>query len=183
MGKLPRTNWEYKNLVSMIVMRDPLERFLAEGKCGGFHSNKKTPLSINGDPTNETQAQYWEYANSGCADNYALRVLANESHCVNGANTTIDCLESAKDLLRRFTFILDQSCLSDAMVEMGKYLHLNITEQDFESRLHHKHPPTVRERLGNDTLYEYLQDRFRRDIALYEWSKTQSVVQCDKLSQ
>ena len=33
-GNLHKTNWEDKDLVSMIVMRDPLERFLAGGKCG-----------------------------------------------------------------------------------------------------------------------------------------------------
>eukprot|EP00984_Skeletonema_dohrnii_P031813 scaffold24819_cov72-Skeletonema_dohrnii-CCMP3373.AAC.1 len=35
-------------------------------------------LGIPGDPSNETQDLYWEYANSGCADNYALRVLTRE---------------------------------------------------------------------------------------------------------
>jgi len=69
---LHQTNWEYENLVSMIVMRNPLERFLAGGKCGGFQTK------IPKDPRNETQDMYWEYANSGCTDNYALRVLTWE---------------------------------------------------------------------------------------------------------
>eukprot|EP00985_Skeletonema_marinoi_P034738 scaffold44694_cov248-Skeletonema_marinoi.AAC.3 len=42
------------------------------GKCGGFQTK------IPDDPSNETQDLYWEYANSGCADNYALRVLTRE---------------------------------------------------------------------------------------------------------
>lgn len=71
---LHQTNWEYEGLVSMIVMRDPLERFLSRGKCGDFHGTL-----ASGDPTNETQALYWEYANSDCADNYALRVLTENS--------------------------------------------------------------------------------------------------------
>jgi hypothetical protein len=71
---LHQTNWEYEGLVSMIVMRDPLERFLSRGKCGDFHGTL-----TSGDPTNETQALYWEYANSDCADNYALRVLTENS--------------------------------------------------------------------------------------------------------
>ena len=54
-------------------MRDPLERFLSGGKCGGFQTR------IPNDPTEDTQDVYWEYANSGCADNYALRVLTKES--------------------------------------------------------------------------------------------------------
>jgi len=69
---LHHTNWEYENLVSMIVMRNPMERFLAGGKCGGFQTK------IPDDPSNETQDLYWEYANSGCADNYALKVLTRE---------------------------------------------------------------------------------------------------------
>ena len=76
-GNLHTTNWEYENLVSMIVMRDPLERFLSGGKCSKFHG------SLLDDPTEDTQDLYWEYANSDCADNYALRVLTNES--VSGA--------------------------------------------------------------------------------------------------
>ena len=179
-GHLNRTNWEYDDLVSMIVMRDPLERFLAGGRCGSFHEGHGV-TSISGDPTNETQALYWEYANSQCTDNYALRVLANDAHCVDGSRTSLSCLNGAKTLLSRFTFILDQACLSDSMVALGEALKLNITETDFEhSGLHKKHPPTVRERLKNDTLYEFLQHRFRRDIELYQWSKAKSIVQCDQ---
>jgi len=170
---LHQTNWEYENLVSMIVMRNPLERFLAGGKCGGFQ--KKIP----DDPSNETQDTYWEYANSECADNYALRVLTREP-CVQGANTSSECLQGAKDLLNRITFILDQSCLNESVEAFGSALHLNFTKDGFESRLHHWHANlSVRDRFGNDTLYEYVQTRFRRDIELYEWSKNRSIVLCN----
>ena len=64
------------------------------------------------------------------------------------------------------------------MIAMGKVLNLNITEKDFDKHFHHVHVGSVRERLNNDTLYEYLQQRFRRDIELYEWSKNQSIIQC-----
>lgn len=63
---------------------------------------------------------------------------------------------------------------------LGDALNLTITKEGFESRLHHEHPPT-RDRLGNDTLYEYVKRRFRRDIELYEWSKERSIVVCDVL--
>lgn len=172
-SKLHNTNWEYDNLVSMIVMRDPLGRFLSGGRCGEMNK-----AFNSGDPTNETQALFWEYANAKCADNYALRVLADNDHCVNGTDTSKACLEGAKRLLRRFTFIIDQSCLAESMVALGDKLHLNIT---VDNMVHHnKHPVTIRERLKNDTLYEFLQHRFRRDIELYEWSKKRSIVQCDK---
>lgn len=160
-------------------MRDPLGRFLSGGRCGEFHA--KHAKAINGDPTNDTQALFWEYANAKCSDNYALRVLADNDHCVNGADTSLACLEGAKRLLKRFTIIIDQSCLAESMVALGHKLHLNITADDFETKLHHKHPVTIRERLKNDTLYDFLQHRFRRDIELYEWSKKRSIVQCDKI--
>jgi len=51
-------DWDYENLVSVIPMRHPLDRFLAGGKCGKFHS------SIHSDPNPENQGEYWEYANS-----------------------------------------------------------------------------------------------------------------------
>ena len=53
-------DFEYPNLVSMIVMRDPLERFLAGGKCGKFHANKIHALG--GDPSPSNQDNYWLYA-------------------------------------------------------------------------------------------------------------------------
>ena len=55
-------DFEYPNLVSMIVMRDPLERFLAGGKCGKFHENKKTPYALKEDPSPSNQDNYWLYA-------------------------------------------------------------------------------------------------------------------------
>jgi hypothetical protein len=108
-GNLHNANWEYENLVSMIVMRNPLDRFLAGGKCGRFHNsviNEADP-----EPSEEVQRLFWEYANDGCADNYALRVLANTAQC-SKRNMNV-CFESAKSLLRRFTFILDEDCLDE----------------------------------------------------------------------
>lgn len=174
-----RTFWEYENLVSMIVMRDPIERFLASGKCGEFHEGKTN--GITADPTNETQALYWKYANSKCADNYALNVLTEDPSCVDGGDTSVDCLESAKALLRRFTFIVDQHCLDDSMVALGLELNLNITKNELDRRKHKVHPTDMSERIGNETLHEFLRHRFRRDIELYEWSKERSIVQCDRI--
>ncbi len=106
--------------------------------------------------------------------------MLNSQNCAQGEDTPIACLESAKNLLNRFTFILDRSCLADSMVAMGDALNLTITKESFESGLHGKHA-SPRDRLGNDTLYEYVKRRFRRDIELYEWSKERSIVVCDDL--
>ena len=156
----------------------------AGGKCGEFHELRHGPNAISEDPTNATQAVYWIYANSDCADNYALRELTEDPTCIHGTHTSLACLESAKTLLRRFTFIVDQACLNDSLIALGGVLKLNITQETFRqsNRLHHNHPVSIRERLQNDTLYDFLKQRFRRDIELYEWSKTRSIVQCSNLS-
>lgn len=149
------------------------------GKCGPFHVGKAKALG-DIDPGNDTLGYWWEYANSKCTDNFALRILTDEECVINGAETNETCVDSAKALLKRFTFILDQACLNESIIAMGKVLKLNITEKDFEDKhFHHVHVASVRERLNNDTLYEYLQQRFRRDIELYEWSKNQSIIQCN----
>ena len=50
-----------------------------------------------------------------------------------------------------------------------------------ESNKHHYHK-TAQERINNDTLYEFLVDKFHYDIELYEWSKNMSVVRCSEIS-
>jgi hypothetical protein len=176
-GNLHNMNWEYPTLVSMIVMRNPLDRFLGGGKCGRFHNsiiNESDP-----DPENpEVQRLYWEYANDNCADNYALRVLAEKPRC--DASSMEECFQSAKSLLERFTFVLDEECLDESMEAMGNQLGLQITADGFESRKHHYHA-TARERINNETLYEFLMEKFHYDVALYEWSKNMSVVRCSDL--
>jgi hypothetical protein len=172
-GNLHRHNWEYDHIVSTIVMKHPIDRFLSGGKCGEFHA-----LSL-GDPSNSTQDSYWKYANSRCADNYALRVVTNTSSCVNGANTSLACLEGAKDLLRRFTYIIDAECFDDSLKALIDELELNVTTiRDKGKHTNKYNEEHRRQRIGNATLYKFLQDRFRRDIELYEWSKAQSIVKC-----
>ncbi len=67
------------------------------------------------------------------------------------------------------------------MEALGAQLALDITRDSFESHLHHEHK-SARERINNETLYEYLLEKFRYDIALYEWSKKLSVVKCRNLA-
>ena len=65
------------------------------------------------------------------------------------------------------------------MVALGYALNLTITTRGFETRNFHKEHAPLRDRFGNDTLYEHVKRRFRRDIELYEWSKSRSIVVCD----
>ena len=61
------------------------------------------------------------------------------------------------------------------MVALGYALNLTITTRGFEGVFHKEHAP-LRDRFGNDTLYEHVKRRFRRNIELYEWSKSRSIV-------
>lgn len=166
-------DWEEPNLVSLIVMRHPIERFLSGGRCGEFHE-----ILQDEQTTPETQGLWWDYANAECADNFALRILsANEPDCCSLQN-----LEAAKKLLRRFTFVVDQDCLSESVAIVGQVLKMPgfKVRRKSEEYYHFKHE-SARERIANDTLWEYINHKFQLDIELYEWSKTISVLECPKV--
>ena len=158
-------NWEYEDMVSVIIMRDPLERFLAGGKCGEYHEKRMGPL--------DTPSKWWDYANSDCADNFALKILSPYPTCCSGSHTDPKHLDGAKQLLRRFTFIIDQECLNESMI--AKVLNITNYSPSTIDR-HHKIHLSARERINNDTLFEFLNHRFQQDINLYKWSKRQSIV-------
>jgi hypothetical protein len=167
-ANLHTINLEYKDLVSIIVLRHPIDRFLAGGKCGSFHK------SIQGDPTGtpEDNVKWWEYANSDCADNYALRVLAPNRTCCSDDDTN-----SAKSLIKRFTFVIDQNCLDESLLAVESKLNMRRPDNSKAQFLHKTHP-SARERIGNETLWQFLNHKFRHDIDLYEWSKNISIVKC-----
>jgi len=214
-GDLPNNtaNWENDRLVSLIVMRNPIDRFLAGGKCGLYHN------SLGGVPdgprTPEEQALFWNYTKDPCAHNFALRILSqyspdvhnlekhevdflefvkeqNQNNTNETTNTTITKddyeeyllqrdLDSAKAYLRRMTIIIDQDCLIESVIAVGKLLNLPpfpILEAQRKTAMGTRHD-TARKRIGNDTLYEYIQERFKYDIELYRWSKSQSIVKCN----
>jgi hypothetical protein len=60
-------------------------------------------------------------------------------------------------------------------------MNLKFKSREFDAgnTQHHKHHAPLRDRFGNDTLYENVKTMFRRDIELYEWSKTHSIVVCN----
>jgi hypothetical protein len=179
-GRLASTDWHHPNLLSVVIMRDPLERFMSGGKCGQFGKPIKKDLAE--DPS--LNDQYWQYANDWCADNFALRVFTGSPGCCNGAETNITYLEQAKQQLDRFTIVIDQTCETESIVAMSNLLHLNLTVEDTLNREHMimVHPP-VRDRLGNDTLYEYLLAKFKLDIELYEYAKSKSILDCSTLEK
>jgi hypothetical protein len=173
---LNETNWEYEKLVSVYVSRDPLSRLLA----GDGMVLKKYPGVLKEEThVNATLQEWWDFAHEKQhTNNYALRVLAGNG-CCNGSDTKSFHLENAKQLLSRYTFILDMACFDQSMSAMADILGITITPQKAQ-RLHHTHK-SPKERIPYPDVYDYLVERNKMDIALYEWTKTQALVKCDEL--
>lgn len=167
-GPLERVNWESPRLASVIIMKHPMKRLLS----GGGMTNRAF-----GTLEERTAEQWLAFSESRYTNNYALNVLMPDGCLANGGSTTAACLESAKDLVSRFTFVLDVECLEEGVRALSEELRFNHTSLMKDS-LTHVHPP-VRDRIGNDTIYFKLLERNRRDIELYEWSKNLSLVNCD----
>jgi len=128
---------------------------------------------------NGTKELWWKFANDyHLTDNFALRVLAGEG-CCNGSNTDRRHLETAKRLVRRFTFVLDVACLDASMDTMAQIL--NITARHKRSlvekfsrktkKKQHDHRPPI-ERIPYPEVYEYLLDRYVVSAIL--WTRTRS---------
>ena len=168
------TDWEYKNLVSVYITRNPLDRLLS----GGGAVNRQF-----GTLEERTLDQWWAYSNSTYTDNFALNRLTGGT-CVDGDRTPETCLDQGKELLRRFTFVLDQECLSESMTAFAQVMNKPLPDQE-TSRTVQKVPSsaaaTARERIKYDEIYEYLAERNKMGMALYEWSKSLSLVRCDTL--
>ena len=168
------TNWQDPNLVSLIVMRDPISRLLA----GDGDVSKNYPHVLHG---NATHDEWWEYANSThLTNNFALSILAGNK-CCNGADTKREHLLTAKVLLRQFTFILDIACLDEGLSALSDVLGLPLHDRQLQDlrdlgKSHVRKPSS--ERIGYRDIYEYLLEKNKVDIELYQWSKKRSLVVC-----
>lgn len=170
--RIADTDWENPNLVSIIVMRDPLSRMLS----GDGIITRDYP----GIPKNATEDVWWQFATEAYeTDNFALRVLAGPG-CCDAENTDPMFLERAKDLVRRFTFVLDIDCLLDGLTAVADILGIQINEIYSEAYSPRVHPP-IEKRIPFKEVYSYLLKRNHLDIALYEWSKSLSLVKCSAL--
>ena len=177
---LSGTDWEHPGLVSAIIMRDPLSRLLA----GDHETITKFPRILKG---NASLDEWWAFANSTNTNNFALRILAGQD-CCQGEDTDPIHLVHAKELLSRFTFILDLACLSDGMEAVAhslgfepqqrRSLHdkvTELTERELAKRVAH---PPMSERIPFPQVHEFLRRRNDLDMELYEWSKEISLVRC-----
>ena len=113
-------------------------------------------------------------------NNFALKVLAGPK-CCQGNHTDPIHLENAKALITRFTFVLDVACLDAGMQSLADELDMGITiVEDQRHAAQHVHPDP-RDRIPYPAVYDFLVERNRLDIELYQWSKTISLVDCAAL--
>jgi hypothetical protein len=97
--------------------------------------------------------------------------------------------ERAVEILNRFTIVLDIACLDDGFAALTDLLGLNKTTVDAKraksskrraasSHEHSEKKGTPKERIGYEDVYDYLVEKHKWDIELYEYSKTISLVDC-----
>eukprot|EP00568_Trieres_chinensis_P001437 CAMPEP_0183294196 /NCGR_PEP_ID=MMETSP0160_2-20130417/2626_1 /TAXON_ID=2839 ORGANISM="Odontella Sinensis, Strain Grunow 1884" /NCGR_SAMPLE_ID=MMETSP0160_2 /ASSEMBLY_ACC=CAM_ASM_000250 /LENGTH=222 /DNA_ID=CAMNT_0025455471 /DNA_START=84 /DNA_END=749 /DNA_ORIENTATION=- len=155
---LAGVDWENPDVVSVYVTRDPMDRSLSgDGVIGRMFGseNERTPDAWKG------------FANSFATNNYALGRLVHGStnhNCMQGEDTPSECVDAAKALLRRFTFVLDQACLGEGLAALGRELGLPQPKLR-PAKIH----ASAKDRINNTELYDFIRGRMRRDIELYNW--------------
>lgn len=162
---LASTNWEHPNLTSVLVVRHPMSRLLANDAwtAGDY------PDIARGNASNET---WWNFAiNSVNTDNFALRVLSGSGCCLPTPNIT-----AAEELIARFTVVLDIDCLYTGMQALADLLGFE-HEISPNTWAPMTKPIAPEDRIPSD-VYEYLLEKNRLDIDLYEWAKQKSLVDC-----
>ena len=158
-------NWESPDVVSVYISRDPMDRSLAGDGI----------LNVRYGPAEQrSKSQWWDFANSYATNNFALSKLTG-GHCARGENTTKDCVLEGSALLRRMTFVLDQACLDEGLVALGR--ELGLSPPKLRPPKHHS---SARERINDPALYDFIKRQMQRDIELYEWSKGISLVTCNE---
>jgi hypothetical protein len=238
---LSKVYWEHPELVSLLIIRHPIDRLLAKDMFVQQQFPALTDSARKGwnltrlaDRDKDYQ-MWWEYANSSSlfsvrnTNNFALRVLSydgvyddmvnietnsssdgrggggdyidyrtysrNHQRCCRGKDTDRRYLDRAKNLINRFTIVLDQACLNEGMEQLGILLGIKLQQQqqqqlsnNFKNVNFKKLPdyskPTqsYRERIGYDDVYEFLLEKNKLDIELYEWAASErSLVRCKDL--
>eukprot|EP00568_Trieres_chinensis_P008466 CAMPEP_0183294928 /NCGR_PEP_ID=MMETSP0160_2-20130417/3069_1 /TAXON_ID=2839 ORGANISM="Odontella Sinensis, Strain Grunow 1884" /NCGR_SAMPLE_ID=MMETSP0160_2 /ASSEMBLY_ACC=CAM_ASM_000250 /LENGTH=285 /DNA_ID=CAMNT_0025456319 /DNA_START=42 /DNA_END=896 /DNA_ORIENTATION=- len=161
MKPLSDVDWENSRVVSVYVSRDPMDRSLAgDGRVNGRYGVEET-----------RSVQNWKlFAKSQFTNNFALSRLVDsrrsniELDCQRGNESPAECVNVAKDLLSRFTFVLDQACLEEGLEAMGKELGIQLPQMK-PAKVH----KSARERINNTEIYEFMTRRMQRDIELYQW--------------
>jgi len=169
-------DWENPNIVSVIIMRDPISRLLAKD---GYTTYYYPDISKGTASHKEWQA-YADYDKN--TNNYALRILAGGA-CCDGERTDRKYLEKAKSVMQRFTFVLDIDCLEEGLFALAKALNITLTSKATQKATQRKRHKPNHERIPFRDVYDHLVRKNKLDIELYEWSKGISLVNCSAVEQ
>jgi hypothetical protein len=170
LGSVNDTDWEDPRLVSIVVMRNPLERLLSDVGRHVLMEKEKANTS-----------EWWPYANTIGTDNYALRTIMSKEGCCQGANTSEDYVKMAKSYLSRFTFIIDQDCFDESLEALSSILNLrSFDTKPYPQKKRARLP--AKDRIKTVALYDYIVKRNTKDIELYEWARTQAMIKCPESS-
>ena len=152
------------------MTRHPISRAIA----GDYNNNQKYPqifLDNNG-----TEQDWWNFAKEKRNDNFVLHALSDATCCA-GPNTDRKYLEMAKDLVQRFTFVLDIGCLDRGLEKVADILGFEV---EHHTDVAHQHTP-LEERIPFPGVLSYLKEKNKLDIELHEWAKSIALVDCDEV--
>jgi hypothetical protein len=193
---LSNTNWEDPHLVSVLIIRDPIARLLAgdgfvASAFPGVAQYAKDPIlfSTSGggntkSPRRSSHHEWFRFSHHSRNDNRALRILAGHDCCVSQNTTdkqvTDQHLQAAKDLISRFTFVLDQACFDSNLQALARILNVTLMNRPGgnAAAVGGRSHSSNRDRIPFADIYEYLLERNAKDIELYQWAKRRSLVRC-----
>ena len=187
------TNWpmiplESTDVVSILVMRDPIARTLSKYKpsltekppyrrCKQKHPDTGITPETAVQPTGDSGVD-WNF------DNYALRMLAGWNRMEPPRKITREHFIAAKATLDRFSVVLDQECLAAGIAKLSGLLgvhdhyHPAPIGGDVKETIKDRPSTPPRELCGDDTTYHALVEMNTLGIELYEYAKSISLVSC-----
>lgn len=182
---------ENPRMVSILVIRNTFDRMLAGDAVmnrlyGSVNQRRLRRLRLRRlnfqrePPRNATQ--WADFATHANTDNYQMSIMAGRKVNKGTAPTpfaTASDLAAAKKNTERFTFVIDQACLSESVALLKKRLGLNSSPKQKMKLQPTKVHTLALDRIGNATVYDNLIARNRLDIEYYQWAKSISLKQCD----
>ena len=157
---LSKVDWQAPWVISVLVVRDPLERLLAADY---------TVEAKYGSVKNRTAEQWWQYATDDTySRNYQTRIL--------GGGVKTDALRNSQALVSKVTFVLDQHCFNANLKRLGMLFGWKAPKGFNHGPLRSR--GSVTSRINNDTLLGFLEERNRDDIEFYRWARERSLVRC-----
>ena len=169
---LADTNWQDPNLISILVMVDPMTRLL-EDSWAFFERTFPTedvPYIIK---DHSVGSKPWLTFVQESPQNYVVQQLGQRHSDPIRIKPKV-LVAQAKDLLKRFTFVLDSACLEQGVQQVADILEITV-DDPLPDRNNATWTPS--KSMPAD-VYRRLMQLNQLDIELYQWSKTISLVQC-----